>query len=107
VPFGLGNGTFDSNMVDLSIIVSTLSLGIKISVRTSSDYEDCVVSGESVGLLWGLLDLWWRWWWRVGFGIDLRIGVFWYWVCDLWHYRRIYYLWSWRRLWMISCGVEV
>jgi hypothetical protein len=85
-PFGLGNGAFDIYMIDLSVIVSTLSLGINIIVRTSGDCEDCVMGRESVGLLRRLLDFWWRWWWRVGFGLDLRIGVVWHWVCDLWHY---------------------
>jgi hypothetical protein len=65
------------------------------------------VGGESVGLLRRLLDLWWRWWRRDGFGLDLRIGVVCHWVCDLWHCQRICYLWSWRRLWMIGCGVVV
>jgi hypothetical protein len=37
--------------------------------------------------------------WWVGFGLDLRIGVVRHWVCDLWHCRRICYLWSWRWLW--------
>jgi hypothetical protein len=76
----------------LPLIVYALSLGIKIGVRTSGDCEDCVVGGDSVGLLWRLLDLWWRWWQRVGFGLDLRIDIVWHWVCDLWHCRMIYYL---------------
>jgi hypothetical protein len=36
-PFGLGNGTFDNYVIDLLVIVSAVSLGIKIGVRTSED----------------------------------------------------------------------
>jgi hypothetical protein len=36
-PFGLGNGTFDSYVIDLLVIVSVVSHGIKIGVRTSED----------------------------------------------------------------------
>jgi hypothetical protein len=53
--FGLGNGAFDNYMIDLSLIVYALSLGIKIGVRTSGDCEDCVMGGDSVGLLWRAL----------------------------------------------------
>jgi hypothetical protein len=56
-PFGLGNGTFHNNMIDLPMVVSVLSLGIKISVVTFGDCQDCDVGGEGVGLLWRLLDL--------------------------------------------------
>jgi hypothetical protein len=31
-PFGLGDRTFDSNMIQLTIVVSALSLGFKICV---------------------------------------------------------------------------
>jgi hypothetical protein len=92
--FGLVDGAFDNYMIDLPIIVCVLSLGIEICVRTSGDCKDCAMGGESVRLLQRVLDLWWRWWRRVGFGLDLRIGV-WHQVCDLWHCRRICYLWSW------------
>jgi hypothetical protein len=87
-PFGLGNGAFDSCMIDLSVIVSTLSLGIEIGVGASGNYEDCAIGGEGIELLW-------RRWQRVGFGLDLRIGVVWHWVCKLWHCQRVCYLWSW------------
>jgi hypothetical protein len=60
-PFGLVNGAFDIYMIDLPVIVSVLSLGIKIDVGTPVNCEDCVVGGESVGLLRRLLDLWRRW----------------------------------------------
>jgi hypothetical protein len=36
-PFGLGNEAFDDYMIDSSIIVSLLPLGVKISVITSGD----------------------------------------------------------------------
>jgi hypothetical protein len=29
-PFGLGNGAFDGNMIDLPMVISMLPLGIKI-----------------------------------------------------------------------------
>jgi hypothetical protein len=47
-PFGLCDGAFDNNMVDLFVIVSSLPLGVKIGVGSSGDHEDCVVGGESV-----------------------------------------------------------
>jgi hypothetical protein len=56
-PFDLADRAFDSNVIDLPVIVSALSLGIKIGVRTSGDCEDCVVGGEGVGLLQRFLDL--------------------------------------------------
>jgi hypothetical protein len=55
--FGSGDGAFNSYMVDLLVIVSALSLGTKISVRTSSDCEDCSMGRESVKFLQRLLDL--------------------------------------------------
>jgi hypothetical protein len=71
-PFDLGNGAFDNYMIDLSIVVSLLSLGIEISVGASNNYEDCAMGREGIKLWWGLLDLWWRW---VSFSLDLRIGI--------------------------------
>jgi hypothetical protein len=106
-PFGLGYGTFYNYMIDLSVVVYTLSFGIKISVWTTDDCEDCAMGGECIGLLWILLNLRWRWVWRVGFGLDLRVGVVWRWVCNFWHCRRICDLWSWRRLRMVNCGVVI
>jgi hypothetical protein len=44
--FGLGNGTFDSDMIDLCIIVSPLPLGVKIGVGASSNCEDCAMGGN-------------------------------------------------------------
>jgi hypothetical protein len=81
-PFGLGYGAFDSNMIDMSVIVSALSLGVKIGVEASGNYEDCAVGREGIRLLQRFTD--WRWRWRrwVGFGFDLRIGVR-YMICVL------------------------
>jgi hypothetical protein len=50
-PFGLGNRTFDNIVIDLPIIVTALSHGVKIGVGTSSNCEDCAMGGEGVGLL--------------------------------------------------------
>jgi hypothetical protein len=74
-PFDLGNGTFDSNVIDLSVIVSALSLGIKIGVGASGDYEDRAMGGEGIGLLRRFLDLRWRLRRWVSFGFDLRVGI--------------------------------
>jgi hypothetical protein len=93
-PFGLGNGAFDNNVIDLPVIVSALSLGIKIGVGASSDYEYCVMGGEGIGLLQRFLD--WRCRMRrwVSFGFDLRVGIVLHSVCDLWYWRRVCYLWN-------------
>jgi hypothetical protein len=82
-PFGLGTGTFSSNMINLHVIVMTLSLGVEISVRTSDNCEDCAMGGEGVGVLRMFLNLRWRWRRWICFGFDLRVGVAWHWVCDL------------------------
>jgi hypothetical protein len=42
-PFGLGDWAFDNYMVNLSIVISAPSLGIKIGVGTSGNCEDCAV----------------------------------------------------------------
>jgi hypothetical protein len=65
------------------------------------------MGGEGIGLLWRLLYLWRRLRRWVVFGIYLRIGIVWHVVCDLWHCQRICYLWSWRRLRMIGCGIVI
>jgi hypothetical protein len=75
-PLGLGNGVFDSDMVNLPIIVSTLSLHIKISIGVSGDCQDYAMGGESVGLLRRFLDLWWRLGWWIGFGFDMGLELF-------------------------------
>jgi hypothetical protein len=56
-PLGLGDWAFDDNMIDLSVVVSSLHLAIEISVSAFGDYENCVVGGEAFGLLWRLSDL--------------------------------------------------
>jgi hypothetical protein len=92
-PLGLGYGTFDSDMVDLPVIVLTLSLSIEISVGTSGDCQDCAMGRECIELLQRLLNLCWRWWGRVGFSFDLVVGVVvWCRVCNLWHCGRVGYL---------------
>jgi hypothetical protein len=55
-PFSLCNGTFDGD-----VIITTLSLGVEISIGTSGNCKDCVVCGESVSFLRRFLDLRWRW----------------------------------------------
>jgi hypothetical protein len=82
-PFGLGDPTFDSDVIDLPVVITMLSLGIEVSISTSSDCEECVMGRESFILLLVFLDLWWRWRWWVGFGFDLRVGVVLCWVSDL------------------------
>jgi hypothetical protein len=84
-PIGLSNGAFDSYMIYFFVVISALSLSVKVGIGTSGDCEDCAMSGEDISLLWGLLDLWQRWRWWVGFGVDLGVGVIWHWVCDLWN----------------------
>jgi hypothetical protein len=60
-PFGLGDGAFDNNVIDLSVIISRLPLVIEIGVGAFGDYKNCVVGGKAVGLLWRLACLEWRW----------------------------------------------
>jgi hypothetical protein len=55
--FGLGNGAFDGNVIDLPVIVSLLPLGVKINVGASSDCEDCAMGGKTFGLLQRFTDL--------------------------------------------------
>jgi hypothetical protein len=61
-PFGLGDWAFDGYMVNLSIVISVLSLGVEISVGASGNCEDCAMGGEGFGLLRRLLDLWQSLW---------------------------------------------
>jgi hypothetical protein len=67
-PLGLGNRAFDSYKIDLPVIVSAFSLGIKVIVGTSGNCEDCNMGGKGIRLLWSLLDLRWRFWRWVGIG---------------------------------------
>jgi hypothetical protein len=64
-PFSLGEGTFDSDRVDLVIIISVLPFGFKVCVRTSSDCEYGTMGGKVFVLLQSFLDLW-----RSGGGVD-------------------------------------
>jgi hypothetical protein len=98
IPLGLGDEAFNSYMIYFSVIISALSLGVKIGIGAPSDYKDCDVSWESFILLLWLLDLWWSWRWWVGFGFNLRGSVAWRWVGDLRNYWGISYLWSWWRV---------
>jgi hypothetical protein len=102
-----GDGAFDSYMIYFSIIISVLSLGVEIGTGAPGDCKDCAMSWESFALLVGFLDLWQRWRWWVGFDFDLGVGAILCWVSDLQSYWRVCYLWSWRRLQMIGCGVMV
>jgi hypothetical protein len=56
-PHGFDDGTFNSHVVDLSIIVSSLSLIFKVGIGASGDGEDCVMGGEIVALLQRLTSL--------------------------------------------------
>jgi hypothetical protein len=60
-PFSLSNRTFDSDVIDLPVIIVALSLGVKINIGASGNCEDCAMGGEDVSLLWRFLDLRWRW----------------------------------------------
>jgi hypothetical protein len=105
-PFGLGNGAFDSYMIDLPVIVCAISW-YQNRCWNPRNCEDCATGGEGVRLFWRLMDLWQMWWWRVGSSLDMRIGVVRHWVCNLWHCRRICYLWGWPRLSMVGCGIVI
>jgi hypothetical protein len=70
-------------MIYFSVIISLLSLCVEIGVGAPSDCKDCAVRWESFDLLLGLLDLWWRWRWWVGFSFDLGVGGPLRWVSDL------------------------
>jgi hypothetical protein len=38
-PFGLCNGTFNNDVIDLAVIITTLSLGVEIGIGTSGNCE--------------------------------------------------------------------
>jgi hypothetical protein len=78
-PFNLCNGTFDDNVIDLPVIITTLSLSVEIGIATSDNCDDCAMCGEIVGLLRRFLDLRWGW---IGLSFDLRVGVVWHGVCN-------------------------
>jgi hypothetical protein len=75
-PFGLCNGAFDGDVIDLPVIITALSLDVEVRIGTSYNCKDCAMCGESIGLLRRFLDLRWRWW--IGFNFDLRGGVVWH-----------------------------
>jgi hypothetical protein len=81
--FDLGNRTFNNDVIDLPVIIVALSLGVKISVGTFDNCEDCAMGGEIVSLLRRFLDLRWRCGQWVSFSFDLRVDVVYHWVCDL------------------------
>jgi hypothetical protein len=85
-PLGLGNGAFDSYMIYFSVVVSALSLGVKISIGAPGDCKDCVMGWEGFDLLLGFSDLWRRWRRYIGFGFDLGVGVILCWVGVLQNY---------------------
>jgi hypothetical protein len=60
-PLGLGNGAFDSYVIYFSIIVLTLSLGVKVGIGTFANCTDCVIGWEGFVWLLGFLGLWQRW----------------------------------------------
>jgi hypothetical protein len=70
-------------MINLPVIITTLSLGVEIGIGTSVNCKDCAMCGESVSLLRRFLVLRWRW---IGFDFDLRVGIVWLGVCDLQHW---------------------
>jgi hypothetical protein len=45
-PFALGDGAFDGNVIDLSVIVSLLPLVIKVGVGASGNCENCAMGGK-------------------------------------------------------------
>jgi hypothetical protein len=50
-PFGLSNGTFDNDMINMHVIVTMMSLGVEVDVGTSGNCEDCAMGWEGVDLL--------------------------------------------------------
>jgi hypothetical protein len=56
-PFGLGDWTFDSHMIDLLVIVHLLPLVVEVGIGASGDGEDCAMGVNIVGLLCRLTDL--------------------------------------------------
>jgi hypothetical protein len=113
--FDLGDGAFNNYMIYTYVVISALSLGIKISIGASGDCKDCAMSWESFILLLGFLNLWQRWKWWVSFCFDLRDGAVLCWVSDLRNCWRVCYLWSWgvcylwswQRMQMIGCGIMI
>jgi hypothetical protein len=66
-PFDLGDRAFDSDVINLFIVISSLPFVIEVSVGAFDDCKDCAMSGKGINLLWRLTDLQWRWWRWIGF----------------------------------------
>jgi hypothetical protein len=60
-PFSLGDWTFDSDVIYLTIIVSALPFGFNIYVGTSGDCEYSTMGGKVLRLLQRFLNLLRRW----------------------------------------------
>jgi hypothetical protein len=71
----MSDGAFNKYMTYFSVVISVLSLGVKVGVGASGDCEDCAMGGDGIRLLGRLLDLWRMW---ISFGLDLRVGVIWH-----------------------------
>jgi hypothetical protein len=56
-PLSLGDGAFNGYMIYFFVVVSALSLGVKVGVSASGDYKDCAMSWEGFSLLLVLLEL--------------------------------------------------
>jgi hypothetical protein len=56
-PSGFGDRTFDSYVIDLSIVVSPLPFIVEVGVGTFGDGENCTMGGKVVDFLWRLTDL--------------------------------------------------
>jgi hypothetical protein len=58
--------TFNDHMIDLAVIVSSLSFVFEIGVRASSDGVYCAMGREIVALVRRLTCLQWGWQWQIG-----------------------------------------
>jgi hypothetical protein len=81
-PFSLGNRTFDSDMVDLVIVIPSPPFGFGVYVSTTGDCEYGAVGGKVFGLLQRFLSLLRRWE-RLDFKL-VGVGIAWCRVCYLW-----------------------
>jgi hypothetical protein len=50
-PFCLDHEAFDNYMVDLTIVISSLSFALEIDIRASRDCMDCDMCREIVALM--------------------------------------------------------
>jgi hypothetical protein len=53
----LDDGSFNNDMIDLLVIVSSLPLVVEIGVGDPGYCKDCAVGGKGVGLSWRFTDL--------------------------------------------------